>query len=68
MGPGNPYPGLEAEIDQSDVKRDTLGYKIAKEFPMRQRGGNARHAVDSTSSFEPETDLLLRPNRASMNV
>ncbi len=40
----DPHGNVQAEIDKSDVKRshlsDALGYMIAKEFPMRQKGGS----------------------------
>ena len=39
----DPHGNVQAEIDKSDVRRthlsDALGYMIAKEFPMRQKGG-----------------------------
>jgi hypothetical protein len=39
----DPHGNVQAEIDKSDPKRthlsDALGYMIAKEFPMRQKGG-----------------------------
>ena len=39
----DPHGNVQAEIDKSDAKRshlsDALGYMIAKEFPMRQKGG-----------------------------
>jgi hypothetical protein len=39
----DPHGNVQAEIDKSDPKRthlsDSLGYMIAKEFPMREKAG-----------------------------